>query len=294
MKVAYLGMGNMGVRMAPNLKKAGFDVAVWARPEGSSWKNVEMLMEQGLTGCKTIEDAVKDAKIAGMCVTNDQAVVDVATKALAAMQPGAILMDHSTISPHTANMLADLFEKKGCKFLDAPISGGESGAEAGTLTLMIGGDKAAYDACAGYLDAVSKYAVYMGKSGSGSITKLLNNQISGINHVVVCEAVNMAKRAGIDLESLYTVVNNSWGRSFAFERIVLERLKDDTYYPTYAPCEMINKDMHHALELADELGVKAEFAHMACEFFQRSVDEGHAKWDQASVILCMEADSRGK
>ena len=292
MKIAYLGMGSMGVRMAANLSKAGNDVSVWARPEGRSWSNVEKLMEQGLRGCRTISDAILGAEIVGMCVTNDEAVMEVCRQVLETVQPGTIILDHSTISPHTANELQKLFEAQGCFFLDAPISGGESGAEAGTLTLMIGGDKAAFEKCRQYFEAVSSYAVYMGESGSGSVTKLLNNQISGINHVVVCEAVNMAKRYGIDLESLYTVVNHSWGRSFAFERIVLERLKDDTFYPTYAPCEMINKDMKHALELADELGVKAEFAHMASGYFQRSCDEGHNKWDQASVILCMEADSR--
>lgn len=288
MKVSYLGMGNMGVRMAPNLAKAGFDVSVWARYQGSSWGNVEKLMKQGITGCKTIEEAVNGARIIGMCVTNDVAVVEVATAALSFMQPGTIMLDHSTIAPETATMLARLYEEKGCFFLDSPISGGESGAEAGTLTIMIGGDKAAFDTCEKYLEAVAKHAVYMGTSGCGSITKLLNQHMAGINQAVVCEAVIMAKRAGINLESLYTVVNNSWGRSFAFERIVIERLLNDTFYPTYAPSEMMNKDLHHVLELAESLDYHAKFASLASEYFQKNVDEGRGKWDHASIILGME------
>lgn len=292
MVIAYLGMGNMGRRMSYNLHKAGHDVRVWARPEGSSWKYVEELAEKGLTGCRTIAEAISGAQIVAICVTNDAAVTEVCGEVLDGCGPDTIVMDHSTISPHTAQTLAKSFTEKNCYFLDAPISGGESGADAGTLTLMFGGDKDAFDRCKEYTDAVSSYAVYMGESGCGSITKLLNNQLSGINHVAVCEAINEANRVGIDLEALYCVINHSWGRSFAFERIVLERLKDRTFYPTYAPCEMINKDMHHALELAEELGVDAKFAKMASEYFQRSCDEGHHKWDQASVILCMEQDSK--
>jgi len=290
MKIAYLGMGNMGVRMAPNLYKAGFDVSVWARRNGSSWGNVEKLMKEGLTGCSEIEDAVKGAEIVATCVTNDAAVVEVIEKSIPYLTPGTIVMDHSTISPSTAMDLANRLSEKGCSFLDAPISGGESGAEQGTLTIMVGGQKDAFDKCKAYFDAVSRYAVYMGDSGRGSITKLLNQHMSGINHCVVCESVLMAKRANIDLESFYTVVNNSWGRSFAFERIVLERLLNDTFYPTYAPSEMINKDMHHVLELAEDLGYDPKFAKIASECFQKNVDAGRGKWDQASVIIGMEED----
>ena len=201
-------------------------------------------------------------------------------------------MDHSTIGPHTCQELKEQLAAKSCPFLDVPISGGESGAEAGTLTLMAGGDKDAFEQCRAYFDAVSSYAVYMGATGTGSMTKLLANQMSGINHVVVCEAVNEAKRIGIDLDSFYTVVTHAWGRSHAFERIVPERLMDYNFYPSYAPCEMINKDRHHALELADELGIDAKFARMASEYYQRSCDIGHNKWDQASVILLMEEDNK--
>ncbi len=294
MKVAYLGMGNMGWRMAANLYKAGFETSVWARPEGNSWKNVEMLMERGLKGCRTIAEAIEGAEIIATCVTNDAAVNEVCGEILKTVKPGTVIMDHSTIGPHTAESLRDEFAEKGCDFLDVPISGGETGAEAGTLTLMAGGDKKAFDKCKGYFDAVSSYAVYMGATGTGCMTKLLANQMSGINHVVVCEAVNEAKRIGIDIESFYTVVTHAWGRSHAFERIVLERLKDNTFYPSYAPCEMINKDLHHAVELADELGIDAKFAKMASEYYQRSCDIGHNKWDQASVILLMEQDNPEK
>src|SRR5665647_85915 len=284
MKISYLGMGNMGVRMAPNLYKAGFDISIWSRYNGSSWSNVEKLMNEGLTGFREIEETVKGAKIVGMCVSNDDAVIEVIDKVLPYLEAGTIILDHSTISPQNAILLANRLKEKGCYFLDAPISGGESGAEQGTLTIMVGGDKDAFERCKDYLDAVSRYAVYMGKSGSGSVTKLLNQHMSGINHAVVCEAVLLAKRANIDLESFYTVINNSWGRSFAFERIVLERLIGNTFYPSYAPCEMINKDMHHVVELAEDLGYNPKFAKIASAYFQRNVDEGRGKWDQSSII----------
>ena len=293
MKIAYLGMGNMGWRMAANLHKAGHEVSVWARPSGSSWKNAEMLAGRGLKACTTIEEAVKGADVVASCVTNDAAVMEIYEKVLPVIRAGAVAMDHSTIGPHTCEALKAKLLEKGCAFLDAPISGGESGAEAGTLTLMVGGDKAAFEACKPYFDAVSSYAVHMGETGTGAITKLLANQMSGINHVVVCEAVNEANRAGIDLNSFYTVVTHAWGRSHAFERIVPENLMDNTFYPSYAPCEMINKDLHHALELAEELGVEPKFARMATEYYQRSCDAGRNKWDQASVILLMEEDSKG-
>ena len=288
MKIAYLGIGNMGVRMAPNLHKGGFDVSVWARYQGNSWHNVEKLMQQDIMGCKTIEDAVKGARITGMCVTNDQAVIEVAMTALPYLEPGAIVLDHSTIAPETARDLAEKYNEKGCFFMDCPISGGESGAEAGTLTVMAGGDRKSFELCKDYFDAISSYAVYMGESGCGSITKLLNQHMAGINQAVVREAVIMAKRANIDLESLYTIINNSWGRSFAFERIVIERLLHDSFYPTYAPSEMMNKDLHHVLELAESLNCDAKFARLASDYFQKNVDAGRGKWDHSSVIMCME------
>ena len=288
MKIAYLGMGNMGVRMAPNLYKAGFGISVWARYQGNSWCNVEKLAQQGIKGCQTIEEAVKGARIIGTCVTNDQAVIEVVTAALPCLEPGTILLDHSTIAPETARHLAEKYKEKDCSFLDCPFSGGESGAEAGTLTVMVGGDRKSFEFCKEYFDAISRYAIYMGESGCGSITKLLNQHMAGINQAVVCEAIIMAKRANIDLESLYTIINNSWGRSFAFERIVIERLLHDDFYPTYAPSEMMNKDLHHVLELAESLSYNAKFAHLASEYFQKNVDEGRGKWDHSSIIKCME------
>jgi len=292
MKVAYLGMGNMGVRMSPNLHKAGFEVSVWSRRSGSSWPNVEKLIQIGLHGTDDIAEAVRGARFVGMCVTNDAAVLEVVEKAMPHLDPGTILLDHSTIAPETARVIAAKLKTVGVQFLDAPISGGESGAAAGTLTIMIGGERSAFDAAQAYLKPVSRYAVYMGESGTGSITKLINQHLAGINQAVVCEAIIMAKQAHIDLESLYTVVNNSWGRSYAFERIVLERLANNDFLPTYAPSEMMNKDLHHVLELAADLGFDAPYARMTSRYFEENVESGRGKWDHSSIILSMEPHMR--
>lgn len=285
-------MGNMGFRMATNLNKAGFDISVWSRYKGSSWSNVEKLIKEGLKGCQEIEEAVKEAKIVGMCVSDDEAVTDVIGKVLPYLENGTILLDHSTISPKTAIILANRLKEIGCYYIDAPISGGEIGAEQASLTIMVGGEKHAFEECKAYLDAISMHAVYMGGSGRGSITKLLNQHLSGINHAVVCEAVSLAKSANIDLEPFYNVINNSWGKSFAFERIIHERLMNYIFYPSYSPSEIINKDMHQLLELAEDLNYDPKFAKIASDYYQRNVDEGRGKWDQASVILCMEEDKK--
>lgn len=167
--------------MSPNLFKAGFEVSVWSRRNGSSWPNVEKMIEMGLHGTDDIAAAVKDAKFVGMCVTNDLAVLDVIEKAMPFLEPGTIVLDHSTIAPETATKISAMLKEIDVYFLDAPISGGESGAAAGTLTIMIGGEKSAFDAAQEYLKPVSRYAVYMGESGTGLITKLLNQHLAGIN-----------------------------------------------------------------------------------------------------------------
>lgn len=288
MNIAYLGMGAMGVRMSANLLKAGHQVRVWNRLGSVNGdKNKALLVQQGAVACDTIEEAVAGCEIIGMCVTDDKAVRAVVETALPALAEGAIVIDHSTISPETTIELYEFLKKNGKYFLDGPISGGEKGAEEGTLTIMVGGDREAFDKTEIYLAAVSNNAVYMGASGRGSITKLVNQHLAGVGQAIVCEAFTMAKKAEIEIEALYKVIMQSWGRSFVFERSVLERLKDSTFYPTYAPSEMMNKDLHHVVELAESLEAPCVFAKTASGFFQANVDAGRGKWDHSSIVLSM-------
>lgn len=288
MNIAYLGLGAMGVRMSANLLKAGHNLKVWNRPGSKNGDyNKALLIEKGAIACKTASEAVEDCEIIGMCVTDDEAVCKVIEAALPKLSSGAIVLDHSTILPQTSIFLAEKLKKQGIDFLDSPISGGELGAEDGTLTIMIGGEQEAFFRTASYLEAVSNNYVYMGTSGRGSITKLVNQHLAGVGQAVVCEAVMLAKSAKIDLDSLYRVIMKSWGRSFVFERTVIERLKEGEFYPTYAPSEMMNKDLHHVLKLAEDLHSSSEFAKLASEIYQKNVDAGRGKWDHSSIILSM-------
>jgi len=288
MNIAYLAIGAMGVRMSANLLKAGHNLKVWNRPGSKNGDhNIAILIEKGAIACDTIAEAVENCEIIGMCITDDEAVCQVIEAALPKLLNGAILLDHSTILPQTSISLAEKLKKQGVDFLDAPISGGEQGAEEGTLTIMIGGEKDAFLRAAPYFEVVSNNYVYMGESGRGSITKLINQHLAGVGQAVVCEAVMLAKNAKIDIDSLYRVIMKSWGRSFVFERSVIERLKDSTFYPTYAPSEMMNKDLHHVLAIAEDLHSPSLFANLASDIFQKNVDAGRGKWDHSSIILSM-------
>ena len=171
MKVTFLGLGVMGYPMAGHLKAKGHDVSVYNRTtaKADAW-----VKQHGGTSGKTPAEAVQGAEMVMMCVGNDNDLLVVGQAALAVMASGTILVDHTTASADAARKLYAIAKEKGIAFIDAPVSGGQAGAEKGQLTVMCGGDVAAFDQAKPVIDCYAKATTLMGASGAGQLTKMVN------------------------------------------------------------------------------------------------------------------------
>lgn len=286
MKIAWLGTGSMGTGIASNIVKAGFDTWIW-NLQDPCWSNVLKLEEMGGHACPDLADAVRDADFIGMSLTADDPVRQVCRSILEYVKEGSIVFDCSTISPVCAREMNDLFAGRGVNYLDTPVSGGIEGAQAGTLTLMIGGDEAAYKKVSPVLDAVSSMHTYMGPSGCGQETKLLNQILTAINQAAVCEAMMLAKKTNLNLDRLYHVLSHSWGRSAMLERSV-EKYIIPEQYESAARIFLLLKDLRLAIDMAKDMKVKIPITEITTSFFEGADESGMGREDHAAIIKIME------
>ena len=214
MKVAFLGLGVMGYPMAGHLQAKGHRVTVYNR---TTAKAEAWVKQHGGAIGKTPEDAVADADIVLMCVGNDKDLIEVGGAALAAMKPGTILVDHTTASADVARQLYEAARGKGIQFIDAPVSGGQAGAEKGQLTVMCGGDQAAFDAAKPVIDCFAKATTLMGPSGAGQLTKMVNQIcIAGLVQAL-SEGLAFAEKAGLDGNLVLDVISKGAAQSWQME-----------------------------------------------------------------------------
>ena len=200
MRTAFIGLGVMGYPMAGHLARAGHAVTVFNRTPAKAerWAG-----EHGGKAAETIADAVADAELVALCVGNDDDVRQVVAEALPALGSGAIIVDHTTASAKIAREMAEAAAAKGCAFLDAPVSGGQAGAENGQLAIMIGGDAAAVERARPVIGVYAKAVQHMGGPGSGQLTKMVNQIcIAGVVQGLA-EAMHFAKRAELDTGLVY-------------------------------------------------------------------------------------------
>jgi 3-hydroxyisobutyrate dehydrogenase-like beta-hydroxyacid dehydrogenase len=217
MKLAFLGLGVMGFPMAGHLARAGHDVTVYNRSAPKAQKWVETC---GGTHAATPAAAARGADIVMMCVGNDDDVRAVATGAdgaLSGMAAGAILVDHTTASAEVAREVFAAAHAKGIGFLDAPVSGGQAGAENGKLTIMVGGEPAVFTRAEGVLATYARAVTLMGSAGSGQLTKMVNQIcIAGLVEAL-SEGIHFAMRAGLDPERVLDVISKGAAQSWQME-----------------------------------------------------------------------------
>jgi 3-hydroxyisobutyrate dehydrogenase len=216
-RVAFLGLGVMGYPMAGHLARAGHHVTVYNRTPD---KAAKWVAAHGGASAATPAAAAKGASLVLMCVGNDDDVRAVATGkdgALAGMAPGTILVDHTTASAQVAREVHAVAAAKGVGFLDAPVSGGQAGAENGKLTVMVGGDAATYARAEGVLANFARAVTLMGGPGSGQLTKMVNQIcIAGLVQGL-SEGINFAQRAGLDAERVLDVISKGAAQSWQME-----------------------------------------------------------------------------
>lgn len=290
MNVGFVGLGRMGSHMARNLVRAGHRVTVYdVRQEA-----IEVLVELGATAASVPARVAAGAEFVFTSLPGPAEVTAVwqgEDGLLAHLEHDAIGIDLSTIGPDTARAVADEARARGRRFIDSPVSGGVGGAEAGTLSLMIGGPEADFEEALPVLAAIGDpNKIYRcGDAGAGSVTKLVNNLIGMTTNVVIAEAFSMGVKAGVDAQTLFHVVSASSGNS-----ATLAQWKDSVLKRNFAPGFMLalgHKDVRLALELAQQVETPMPVTTVGKERLAAALAEGWGAEAAAVVARLQELEA---
>lgn len=282
--VGFIGLGAMGAPMVANLCRAGYDLKVASRSRGP----IEAAVALGATATEDLAALARSVSVLCICVPTSSDVDQVVSDLLPGLGAGTIVLDCSTIDPEVERELHERVAATGARYLDAPLSGGTIGAEAGTLTVMVGGDAAVLDEVRPVLGAVASTVVHVGGPGMGQVVKLCNNLIYAAQMVAVSEAAALAVASGADLERLVEVIEASSGNCVALQTRfpvpgVLEHSPATKgWAPGFATRWML-KDLDLALAWAATQQVATAFTAHAKDFHRAAVDNGSGGEDFSSV-----------
>lgn len=244
--LAFVGTGIMGLPMAGHLLRAGHRVVVHNRTKAKA----QGLIEQGAVWAESARAAGEAADIVFICVTDTPDVRAVVADLLPAARRGQIMVDHSTISPDATRDMARALAEKGARLLDAPVSGGDVGARNATLSIMVGGDEAAYQRVLPCLQLMGKTITHCGPSGAGQLTKLVNQILVSVTNLAVCEALTFAVRNGLDAQKTITAVAGGAAGSWQLANLGPRMLKGD-FAPGFT-IDLQQKDLRLVLEAAGQ------------------------------------------
>lgn len=281
MELGFIGLGNMGRPMALNLLKAGHNVKMF----DLSAPAVEEVVRAGGVAAANPREVASSAEVV-LTSLPTPAVVEAVYLGndgmLAAARPGQVYVDLSSVTPGVSQKVAAAFAEKGASVLDAPVSGGTSGAAAGTLTLMVGGEKEALDRVEPVLKWIGQKIFYVGPSGSGSTTKVLHQLLMGVNTMAVVEVLALGKKAGLDLDQFSEIVGVSAGFSKAFQTRFNKGRQGD-YAPGFA-IDLMAKDLRLVLALAADLGIELQVAPQALRVFEKAGAQGLGGKDVVAAV----------
>lgn len=292
MKIGFIGLGNMGTPMALNLIKAGHDLSVFDLVPAS----VKTLAEAGATAfSSSAEVAAQDIDI---LITMLPAAVHVRAVylgengILSAVGNKVLLIDSSTIDPQTARDVSALAQKQGNAMLDAPVSGGTGGAQAGTLTFMVGGEEASFEQAKPILETMGKNIVYCGGIGNGQVAKIANNMLLGISMIGAAEAMNLGVSLGMDAKTLAGIMNSSSGRCWSSEVYnpypgVVETAPASREYTGGFGTDLMLKDLGLATEAAKSVKAAVTLGATAQQLYQTFSNLGHGGLDFSAIIKMM-------
>ena len=283
MKTAFIGLGVMGFPMAGHLKAAGHEVTVYNRTPDKAARWVE---KHGGASQPTIAEAVAEAELVCLCVGNDDDVRDVVARVLPAMAEGGVIVDHTTTSATVAREMDAAARAVGRWFVDAPVSGGQAGAENGQLTIMAGGDDAAYGRVEPVLMAYAKAIRPMGPSGAGQLTKMCNQiAIAGLVQGVA-EALHFAKRAGLPTDDVLAAISKGAAQSWQMENR-WKTMSEGKFDFGFA-VDWMRKDLGIALAEADVNGATLEGTALVDGFYAEIQAMGGNRWDTSSLVARLE------
>ena len=287
-KVAFLGMGVMGAPMARHLKTKGHDVTVYNRTaaKADAWAAAH-----GGASAPTPGQAASGCEIVFCCVGNDddlRSVVYGDEGALSGMSSGSVFVDHTTASADVARELHAAFKQKGIDFIDAPVSGGQAGAENGQLTVMCGGEQGAFDRVKPVIDCFAKSALLMGAPGAGQLTKMVNQIcIAGLLQGL-SEAMNFGQKAGLDMEKVLAVISKGAAQSWQMENrgSTMCAGKFDFGFAV----DWMRKDLGICLSEAKNNGARLPMTALVDQFYAAVQARGGGRWDTSSLIHLLSND----
>lgn len=269
----------MGFPMARHLASQGYPVTVFNRTVEKAEKWVSA---HGGKMASTPQEAASSADIVFMCVGDDKDVREVAMSALETMKPGSILVDHTTASAEIARELYALCAKRNVGFLDAPVSGGQAGAENGQLTVMVGGDSEVFDRVKPVMNSFARHAQLLGPSGSGQLAKMMNQIcIAGIVQGLA-EALHFGQKAGLDCAAVIDVISKGAAQSWQMENRAKTMLKDSFEFGFAV--DWMRKDLSIALNEARKNGSTLALTALVDQYYADVQKLGGGRWDTSSLL----------
>lgn len=288
-KVGFVGLGRMGLPMSRRLLGAGFDLMVHNR----SQDKVQEIAGEGARAARSTAEITRAVDILLTCLPDIATVEELflgPDGIIENSRPGQVLVDHSTVGVKTSRTCAAAAEKKGALFLDAPISGGTERATDGTLTIMAGGPREAYDRALPVFQAMGRTVRHIGPTGTGTTVKLVNQHLVGIHSLAAAEAMLLGAKSGADPALVFEVVNSGWGQSFILNRNAPVMLNRD-FEGVRTQIRVFLKDMGLVHELAQELEVPTPGADLVRQLLTRANDQGLGDLDGAAIVLPLEDDA---
>lgn len=281
-KLAFIGLGVMGYPMAGHLQRAGYEVAVYNRTAAKAqlWAD-----EYQGSACATAKLASIDADFVFCCVGNDDDLRQVVLGEegiLAGLKVGATLIDHTTASAQVAREVAEQVTEQGCYFLDAPVSGGQQGAENGALTVMVGGEESVFENAKSIVEVFAKSVQLMGPVGSGQLCKMVNQIcIAGLVQGLA-EGLHFAEQAGLDGQKVIEVIGKGAAQSWQMDNRHKTMLANE--YEHGFAVDWMRKDLSIVLDEARSNGSKLPVTALVDQFYADVQDMGGSRWDTSSLL----------
>jgi len=290
MQIGFIGLGNMGHHMARNLASAGHTVAGF---------DLNAPCPVGVTAAASGAEAAEGADVVITMLPNGAILRAVADEVTAAMKPGAVLLDCSTVDVDSARAVAEQAKAAGLAALDAPVSGGTGGADAGTLTFMVGGSQDAFVTAQPLFEIMGQKAVHCGGAGNGQAAKICNNMILGVTMTATCEAFALADKLGLDRQAMFDVVSTSSGYSWSMNAycpapgIGPDSPADNGYKPGFA-AELMLKDLRLSQQAAEAVDADTPLGQATTALYETFVEaEDGAGQDFSAMLPRFERKSRG-
>ena len=282
MKVGFIGLGVMGFPMAGHLQSSIHDLIVFNRAEEKSIKWIESFGGKSL---KNLEDVAESSDVIILCIGKDDDVRNVVggkEGLINKLKPGAIIVDHTTTSSDVPIEMNNLLNPLGVQFIDAPISGGQAGAESGQLSIMAGGDKEAFAQIEEVINTYAKFSKYMGASGTGQLTKMVNQIcIAGLIQALA-EGINFSENVGLNSKDVLEVISKGAAQSWQMENRWESMLQDE--YDHGFAVDLMKKDLDIVIGKANDSDINLDITKLINNFYADIQNIGGGRWDTSSLL----------